>query len=653
LPDGDVVLDLLFAVIFVGAPVASIIILRSAALTAVLTAALIGVSGVLMQWTALTFTAFTYRQLQLWLAVTLLALLAASFLLRATKGPRLDRVTTLLIAGSSVAVGLAFLASRALAPGSPGALSGVGYLIQRTDAEDNAKWLNAAAQLASGSPVDPRASVGGPLVLVLVVAATLVSLASFILYGGVNQVAVSADTLILSETMLIILAPFALAPLVQMKRKWDAGGARSRLPWPFALLGLVILASGVAVLLNFGHLTLQFTILVLALWVSTFIAGYRTAHARVLTTVAVICCAEVWFPLNVFALVLLLGLIGYGAYGLYRRTNVNFHVAVLAGGLVLFVLMFDFLRSSIMYALGLDGQQAGSVPVAAGSGAVHGVSTVSVPTLPLFSSPGGTEEVTTIIGAITVLAVIGAAIVLGRGRRDWRAALPFAPIIGLVAYAVLITLADFWAIGSGPNYASKKLAFAVVLPILAATVPIALLLLDRTQRGMTLMRWLGLGGVAALLVLDTLLPRAMVQIKPALWPTATGDPAPYWWPAEVKATGDQPLSSNPIGCVYLPQGAERPSVLQDGPRAYSCTRILTGLSGQDVAAAGLVQWELDEWLQNESNWDHFHSYLSQMSADVRSKPIIILDNDSKVIGIEPLQTLLERYPPKPETESAQ
>ena len=220
-------LDLLFAVIFIGAPIASIIILRSAALTAVLMAAFIGVSGVLMQATALTFTAFTYRQLQLWLAVTLLVLLAASFLLRGAKGPRLDRLTTALIVGSSVAVGLAFLASRALAPGSPGALSGVGYLIQRTDAEDNAKWLNAAAQLASGSPVDPRASVGGPLVLVLVVAATLVSIASLILYGGVNQVAVSADTLILSEMMLIILAPFALAPLVQMKRKWDEG-TRSR-----------------------------------------------------------------------------------------------------------------------------------------------------------------------------------------------------------------------------------------------------------------------------------------------------------------------------------------------------------------------------------------------------------------------------------------
>lgn len=646
-------LDLLFAVIFVGAPIASIVILRSAALTAVLMAAIIGASGVLMQFTALTFTPFTYRQLQVWLAITLLVLLAASFLLRNSKGPRLDRLTTTLIVGSSVAVGLAFVASRAVAPGSPGALSGVGYLIQRTDAEDNAKWLNAAAQLASGTPVDPRSAIGGPLVLVLVVSATLISLASAILYGGVNQVAVSADTLILTEIMLIVLAPFALAPLVQMKRKWDAGAARSRLPWPFALLSMVILASGVAVLLNFGHLTLQFTILVLALWVSTFIVGYRTAHARVLTTVAVICCAEVWFPLNVFALGLLLALIGYGAYGLYRRTNFRFHVAVLAGGLVLFVLMYDFLRSSIFYALGIDGSQGASVPVASGSGAAHGVSAVSVPTLPLFSSPGGTEEVTTILGAITVLAVVGAAIVLGRGRRDWRASLPFAPIIGLVAYAVLITLADFWAIGSGPNYGSKKLAFAVMLPILAATVPIALLLLDRPQRGMTLMRWLGLGGVAALLVLDTLLPRAMVQIKPALWPTATGDPAPYWWPAEVKATGDQPLSSNPIGCVYLPQGAERPSVLQDGPRAYSCTRILTGLSGQDVAAAGLVQWELDEWLQNESNWDHFHPYLSQMSADVRSKPIIILDNDSKVIGIEPLQTLLERYPPKPETEPAQ
>jgi hypothetical protein len=156
-----------------------------------------------------------------------------------------------------------------------------------------------------------------------------------------------------------------------------------------------------------------------------------------------------------------------------------------------------------------------------------------------------------------------------------------------------------------------------------------------------------------LLIFDTFFPRAVVQLKPNLWPTTQADPQPYWWPAEVKPTADQPLSANPIGCVYLPQGATVPSVLQDGPRAYSCTRILSGLAGQDVSAAGLVRWQLDEWLQNESIWNDYQVYMTQMPPEIRARNVIILDNDSKVIGIESLQTLMDRYPAKPDAEATQ
>lgn len=641
-------LDLVFAVAFLGIPVAAIVITRSAALVAVLLAAGIGGSGVLMQFTAITTSPFTLRQLQVWLLVTLVAILVAAVLLRRAPGPRLTRSSLLLVGGSSVVLAVAFIASRMLAPGSPGPLSGVGYLIQRTGAEDNAKWLNTAAQMALGTPVDVRAAVGGPLVLVMVVAATLIAVASTLLYGGVNQVAVAADTLILGEFMLVVLAPFALAPLVQVRRRWFRDGPRSTLPWPFLLLGIVVLGAGLSLLLALGHFTLQYTILVLALWVSTFLSGYRTAGAWLLTTVAVIAAAEVWFPLNVLAAALLAALAVFGIRGLVRRRGSRRpYVASLVTAVVLLVLMFDFLRSSILYALGVDGQQAGS-PAAMGGAVGRGVAAVTVTTLPLFSSPGGTEQVTLILAAIAALSVIGSVIVLRRDGHGLRVAAPFAPIAVLVGYALLVTLADFWAIGSGPNYASKKLTYAVVLPILAATLPVALMVLDRPGARMTLLRWTGVGIAVALLVLDTFLPRALVQLKPALWPTATGDPAPYWWPAEVKATGDQALDRNPIGCVYLPQGAAKPSVLQDGPKAYSCTRILTGLTGLDVAAAGLTQWALDEWLQNTSNWDHYHAYLSQMSPEVRARSLIILDDEDRVIGLESLQSLLDRYPPDPD-----
>jgi hypothetical protein len=638
------VLDLLFAVIFLGVPIASIIITRSAALTAVLVAGAFGVSGVLLQFVGTTFGPMSLRPLQAWLAVTLLLVLAAAWWGRRWETHPLTRQSTLVILGSAAVAAVVFVLARLLAPGSPAPLSGVGYLIERTGAEDNAKWLNTAAQLAGGNSVDTWSNVGGPLVLVLVVSATVISVLSTLLYGGVNEVAVSAGSLILSEFLMVVVAPFAVAALAQVRRRWAPAGPRSSLPWPFALLSVVTLASGVAVLLVLGHLTLQYTLLMLTLWVSVFLVSYRTAHARTIMTIGVVCLAEVWFPLNVLAVGLLVALIAYSVRGLVtRRGPTRVYLATLVTSAGVTVLMFDFLRSSIGYALGIDGQTAS----AAGSGAARGISAVTVPTLPLFGSPGGTETVTYVIAGLAVATTLGAAAVLSPLSRSRGVLLALAPVGALVTYAAVVTLADFWSIGSGPNYASQKLGFAVALPVLVATLPVALTWLDRPRAGMTPARWVAVGAVAALLVFDTLIPRAVIQAKPALWPSAQGDPPPYWWPAEVTEAADQPLSRNPIGCVYLPQGAERPSVLIDGPKAYSCTRILAGLAGQGVPAAGLVQWQLDEWLQNESNWDHYHQYLSQMSPEVRGRVVIILDEEDQVIGLETLQSLLDRYPPAP------
>ena len=70
-----------------------------------------------------------------------------------------------------------------------------------------------------------------------------------------------------------------------------------------------------------------------------------------------------------------------------------------------------------------------------------------------------------------------------------------------------------------------------------------------------------------------------------------------------------------------------------------------------MAAAGLVKWQLDEWLQNTSNWNTYHQYLTQMSPEILARNVILLDNESKVIGIASIQSLLERFPPKPESAS--
>jgi hypothetical protein len=146
-----------------------------------------------------------------------------------------------------------------------------------------------------------------------------------------------------------------------------------------------------------------------------------------------------------------------------------------------------------------------------------------------------------------------------------------------------------------------------------------------------------------MLTLDTLFPRAVLQLKPTNWPGVSG--SPYWYPAEVRDTGDQALSNNPIGCVFLPRGATAPTGLPQGQLIYTCTRLLAGVAGVETPAAPIVKWELDEWLQNRSLWSEVHPRFSGLSPEIQRRALILLDDDRQVVGLESLEGLLNRFPP--------
>jgi hypothetical protein len=73
--------------------------------------------------------------------------------------------------------------------------------------------------------------------------------------------------------------------------------------------------------------------------------------------------------------------------------------------------------------------------------------------------------------------------------------------------------------------------------------------------------------------------------------------------------------------------------------------MLAGLSGQDTAAQGLVDWSRREWLTNESAWTAVWPDLVTMPESVRDKRIIILDAGNNVIGMETVNSMLDRYRP--------
>ncbi|WP_213999875.1 hypothetical protein [Arsukibacterium sp.] len=642
--------NLIFGIGLIGILAVAIIASRSLARFAILTLFTVMVSGAILQFFSSHSLDVTFGLTQWWLLVTGLVLALLSIYYGRARGQAAlwSRASNTVLIGSSALIAVAFFTSRLLAPGELAPLSSVGYFVQKVAAEDNAKWLNATSQLADASVIDTWANVGGPMLLIMSFAGIMIGTVSFLLYGSVNEVAVSAGSVIFVQIFFVVIAPFALAPIVERTYRKIAGGAQ--LPMLYSLLSIAIISASNAVLLTYGHITLQFTIIAITLWIGAFLAPISRFPARLFTTLAVVAASMVWFPLAGLSLVILLGALVYFGRGLFsgpresrKNSAISFTLSLILGALTI-----EFLNSALRYSLGVDSASAAPIGGESDTGFAGGISTavrtITAPTLPLFDDPGGTEQITTLLLVLTLVSILGLVWVrVGRNTFTRGRLKPFIPIVLSGGYALAIAFTDFWAVGDGPNYGSLKISFAVFLPILVCSLPFALMTF---HRGSAKVNGLGVGAVALIVImltLDTLFPRAVLQLKPTNWPGVSG--SPYWYPAEVRDTGDQTLASNPIGCVFLPRGAIAPTGLPQGQLIYTCTRLLAGVAGVETLAAPIVKWELDEWLQNRTMWSEVHPQFSALSPEIQRRNLILLDNDRQVVGLESLGILLNRFPP--------
>jgi len=273
----------------------------------------------------------------------------------------------------------------------------------------------------------------------------------------------------------------------------------------------------------------------------------------------------------------------------------------------------------------------------------------------LFAASGGTESAGPLLLGAALISTLAASVVVTRQPVKNRLASyrSFAPLGVFTFIALSIYVLDAYATGSAPHYGSMKFTFMVVSIALATTLPLAVLALDPGAGfGMTVSRWIAVAGVVVLLAVDSLLPRAIAQVRPDMW----SPPIPfentsgsYWYPAEVNGRADQPIASNPIACVYLPEGypaptAIVPSGLSDPQRVYACTRTLMGLGGLDAEGQSVVDWLRREWFSNTPAWSPVYDGLAGLPDEVLDRPIILLDDGSNVKGVEPLRSLLSRFP---------
>lgn len=639
--------------VFVVAPVAFLLFTRSTATMVLATSFVVAFVGGIVQLTTSRGNAWSLTDIQWVLAVALVVMvgIGAMSRMRSVRTRRIGLKHQVRSIWIPVAALVVFLgAMRAFASEQPSILSGVSFLVNHGVGEDNAKWLNLTSQLAAGDELSfVGGYAGGALTVVLAVAATIAKVVSIAAYGGVNEVGVAVQAVIGSSYLLIAFAPLALAPLAESK--FPPRPARDEGNWvpaPAIWAGALALATGSAALTIYGHLSLQLVLLMLVVWLTAFLARGPEPYGRLLATAVAVSAGVVWFPLNVFSLGLLAAMLLAVTLATIRRLSKGrapdpwaWAIVVLTG-----ISAWDGLVSSTLYALGI-GVGGGAAPTA--SGPLGGAS-VPANTASLFASPGGTEGPTAILAALAGLAALGAAVLVSRSGASPRSlGIRFVPLALMAGYAIAIGFGDAMLTASGENYPTLKMGYAAVIIIASATLPLAITALDPQRSGMTLTRWVAVGGTVFLLSADSLLPRAVASVGPKIWEQPS-EGVPYWAVFEVQGQATQPIADLPIGCAFLPPGSEVPTGNIDGQRTYNCTRLLVGLNGLDARDGSVLDWIRSDWLSSGVFWYDWAPLMSGASEEVRSKRIVLLGQDGNVIGFETLQGLLDRYPPPEKSE---
>ena len=625
----------IFVVLFTLLPILSWWISRNATLVVVSIAIGFGLAGNLVQTTIALGVGWTVYGLQLLgLLVLLIIVLMVTWLSRhEVVSPGSRRRQFLVLGVPALTIGVGLIVLRLMAPDSAGSLTAVGYLINHPLAEDNAKWLNLTSQLAQGSEITFNGYAGGPLLLVMSVVASLISVLSVVMLGGVNEVAVATNTLIGTQFLLIAIIPFVFAVFAQGKFQGLAEMKRF-VPVAATWTAMLVLVLASAVVTSYGHLSLQFILLVLVLWAGVFLLE-TPFLLRLSATLLIATSASVWLPLNVLGFVIIVVTVVV----VIRRRRV-------IGGLLVIVtaaLSWDAIFSSALYVFGIGATSGAVVDAGAGMEGVAATPTGEIgASTHLFKAPGGTEIATSVLGILAVVAVllVAWAYLRKQDTQSWKMVIPFLPIVIFGAYTLVITIGDAIITGGAPHYGGQKIMFAFVIMALVVTLPLALML---TESSMFL--GLAIGAVLVLLTVDSILPRALSALSPVLWPTVNANAPQYWAGAEVNGKADQPISNSPIACLTLPPASTVPTSLPFGQDSYACTRLLIGLNALEGKAGTLPDWLQTDWMSNRTNWAEFYDSLVDSTKPLAARSIIVMGDEKQLLGLQPWGLVLSRNKP--------
>ncbi len=544
---------------------------------------------------------------------TLAAVTMVSFVAVATVivvlSPRARRFGRADIVVFSVAAGtmLFLIVNRVLA--STNVFSPLASLAWLGSGEDNAKWINFASQLATGSPVSVAGGNSGIEAIIVVIGVAFAHVTSQVVLGGDNQVAATALGVVFSHGIVIVLAPLATSPFLYRRslREPNLGSARSHARG--YVIATIVVIAGLLLDVSFGHLTVE-TVAVVAIYAMGLSLHVGKSNRIWLVVVFLLSSlGSIWLPLNYFSLSVAFA--GVALPFVIRRS--------LSPG--------EFRWTVALVALNAAMTLYNELP---DLGYLSSQSSPSgIPVQSLVVAEGGTPvtDWALILVAVASLTTVAFAVASARKTRVSQTAgnqlkiLSVAPVALFVAFCLAIVYYDSWATGSGAHYGSRKIIFLLCLVLIGLCLPPAMDFWAHRSSAPSPAHTALLLVVLFVFSLTGFIPRAVGVASPAAWPQAQLD---GWRAAiEVADAPTQPVADMPVGCVFRDAGG-----FTGGGDAYFCTRQLIAVKGLEQVGSTLLDAIAQEKLPKDPKTIE---RLQKLDPRVINGQLLVIDAEGQVL----------------------
>lgn len=454
---------------------------------------------------------------------------------------------------------------------NPNLFSGAGRLAY---AEDNARWVHFSSNIAQGNPLSLTEGVSGGVAALLIIAGAIAALFMGFSSEDANLPAQIIQTVFISHSLLLLLAPLSVSALVSSV--W-LGRLRSRSPvWLFRrngwvnfgiLLGLLVAILAVGATLAVGHLTLEFTILLLIFWMSFTVHLRGQGTHIVVVTIVGSSVSMAWLPMPYVGIAI--AATGLVASLLHKKRLEPRRWWAQTITLVLNLVITAWLSLNFVAATATSSSSVGNE---------------------LITAEGGTRSVELyefILLLIVIATLFGVYLRIGRGQA-LAYLFRFYPVVILLGYASAVLVFDYLVSPEGwPHYGARKLSYGLVLVTIASVLPIASRLLSDKTPMLRILSVIALASFAAVLLTTSTARSGGAQLSANVWKAydqAPGSATPqprFWVQLANPHSGSQSLSDYPIACFQTDDAGE---LVSGSLNPHVCTRFLIGMHGIEPRA---------------------------------------------------------------------